>query len=167
MKNNFFAVLFLFISSSGVYAQMEATTGTGKRVLLNNDGTWKFVEEGKAGMQTQESFPVVHFEVGCKDLATTTTFYSELFGWSPTSAPLSSIINTNNDAGIQGHITALGHEPHNYVTFYIQVTDIVSVLKNIEAKGGKKIIGPFPLPDKKQFAWFKDPEGNMVGLITK
>lgn len=110
--------------------------------------------------------PVVHFEVGCKDLAATTKFYTETFGWSPTPATLSSNLNTISTEGIQGHIVAWGHEPNNYVTFYIQVADIKTTLTKIEAAGGKKIIGPLPLPNGKQFAWFKDNEGNMIGLTT-
>ncbi|MBS1567164.1 MAG: VOC family protein [Bacteroidetes bacterium] len=111
--------------------------------------------------------PVVHFELGCKDLAATTAFYTGLFGWSPVSVPMASLINTNSTEGIQGHITSLGHEPHNYVMFYIQVEDILASLDAIAAAGGKKLVGPVTLPDGKQFAWFKDPEGNMVGLTTK
>lgn len=111
--------------------------------------------------------PVVHFEIGCRDLGKTTAFYSELFGWTPLSIPMASLITTNAPEGIQGHITSLGHEPHNYVTFYIQVDDINDSLDKIVAAGGKKLIGPVTLPDKRQFAWFNDPEGNMVALITK
>jgi uncharacterized protein len=111
--------------------------------------------------------PVVHFELGCKDLEKTTAFYTGLFGWGKTTIPYSSLLNTNSPEGIQGHITSLGHEPHQYVTFYIQVDDINKMLEKITAAGGTKIIGPIPLPDKSQFAWFKDPEGNMVALTTK
>ena len=111
--------------------------------------------------------PVVHFEVGCKDLEKTTAFYTGLFGWAPTPIPMASLLNTHSPEGIQGHITALGHEPHHYVTFYIQVDDIVDSLDRIEKAGGKKLIGPVPLPDNRQFAWFTDPEGNMIGLVTR
>jgi predicted enzyme related to lactoylglutathione lyase len=111
--------------------------------------------------------PVVHFEVGCKDLEKTTAFYTGLFGWAPTPVPMASLLNTLSPEGIQGHITALGHEPHRYVTFYIQVDDIIDSLGRIEKAGGKKLIGPVPLPDNKQFAWFTDPEGNMIGLVTR
>lgn len=111
--------------------------------------------------------PVVHFEIGCKDLAKTTEFYTGLFGWAPTPIPYASLLNTNTTEGIQGHITALGHEPHNYVTFYIQVDDINDTLAKIAGTGGKKLVGPVPLPNGTQFAWFNDPEGNLVGLITK
>jgi predicted enzyme related to lactoylglutathione lyase len=110
--------------------------------------------------------PVVHFEVGCKDLAATTKFYSETFGWSPTPSTMSANLNTNSKDGIQGHITALGHEPNNYVTFYIQVDDIKGMLTKIEAAGGKKVIGPFPLPNGKEFAWFRDNEGSLIGLVS-
>jgi uncharacterized protein len=118
-------------------------------------------------MELSNGNPVVHFEIGCKDLDKTTSFYTGLFGWAPVSIPQASLINTNSSQGIQGHITALGHEPHNYVTFYIQVEDINGSLAKIESAGGKKLIGPVTLPDNKQFAWFSDPEGNMVGLVTK
>lgn len=111
--------------------------------------------------------PVVHFEIGCKDLEKTTAFYAQLFGWTSTSAPFSSLLNTNSSEGIQGHITALGHEPHQYITFYIQVDDLPDSLAKIESAGGKKLIGPVTLPDGKQFAWFNDPGGNLVGLVTK
>jgi uncharacterized protein len=118
-------------------------------------------------MTPSTAHPVVHFEIGCKDLAAATTFYTELFGWTPTGIPMASLLNTNTTEGIQGHITSLGHEPHNYITFYIQVEDINDHLGKIETAGGKKLVGPVTLPDGKQFAWFKDPEGNMVGLVTK
>jgi len=118
-------------------------------------------------MASSTAHPVVHFEIGCKDLGKTTAFYTELFGWTPMSIPMASLLTTNSAEGIQGHITSLGHEPHNYVTFYIQTEDINGSLAQIEAAGGKKLVGPVTLPDNKQFAWFKDPEGNMVGLVTK
>jgi predicted enzyme related to lactoylglutathione lyase len=111
--------------------------------------------------------PVVHFEIGCKDTKKTTDFYSTIFGWTPTNAGIASYINTNSTEGIQGHITALGHEPYNYITFYIQVDNIDDYLRKIENAGGKKIIGPIKIPNGQQFAWFKDPDENMVGLITK
>jgi predicted enzyme related to lactoylglutathione lyase len=111
--------------------------------------------------------PVVFFEIGCKNLSKTATFYADLFGWTPTGIPMASLINTNSEEGIQGQLTSLGHEPHNYVLFYIQVNDINESLTKIQEAGGKKLVGPVILPNNKQFAWFTDPEGNMVGLVTR
>ncbi len=111
--------------------------------------------------------PVVHFEIGCKDLSQTSDFYTSLFGWTAANAGVAAYLNTNSTEGIQGHITSLGHEPHQYITFYIQVDNIADQLQKIEAAGGKKLVGPVTLPTGQQFAWFKDPGGNIVGLITK
>jgi len=111
--------------------------------------------------------PVVHFEIGCKDLAKTTAFYTTVFGWLPTGAELTSNINTNSSEGIQGHITALGHEPDHYVTVYIQVENIKDCLQKIDKAGGKKLVGPIKLPTGQSFAWFRDLDGNVVGLLSK
>ena len=72
--------------------------------------------------------PVVHFEIGCRDRDRTDAFYSSLFGWSTTDyGPLSRQVDTGSDRGIPGYITALGHVPHNYIMFYVEVDDIVNV----------------------------------------
>lgn len=66
--------------------------------------------------------------------------------------------------GIGGHITALGHEPHNYVTFYAQVNDLQAYLKKAEGQGGKTVIPPQEVPGMGHFAWLADPDGNVIGL---
>jgi len=110
--------------------------------------------------------PVVHFEIGCTNTERTNKFYTSIFGWSGNVSPMASFLNTNSDKGVQGHITALGHEPNHYTTFYIEVDDIDAYLSKIVEAGGKKIVGPIKLPDGKQFAWFNDLDGNVVGLLT-
>lgn len=126
---------------------------TSKRVTMNVDN--------KSGC------PVVHFEIGCTNTERTNKFYTSIFGWSGNVTPMASFLNTNSDKGVQGHITALGHEPNHYVTVYIEVDDINAYLVKIVAAGGKKIVGPIKLPDGKQFAWFSDPDNNTIGLLTK
>jgi hypothetical protein len=68
--------------------------------------------------------PVVYFEIGCRDLAATGSFYAELFGWSVSPAGPAATISTGSDIGIAGHIASLGHEPHQYTIFYVEVEDI-------------------------------------------
>lgn len=111
--------------------------------------------------------PVVHFEIGCKDQDLTKGFYESTFGWDIIQAGPSANIDTKSEEGIQGHITALGHEPHNYINIYIGVDDINECLERIEKNGGNKAIGPIKLPTGQEFAWFIDVAGNTVGLITK
>jgi hypothetical protein len=47
-----------------VFAQTEATTNDGKKVILNDDGTWKYTE-------TTQANGTVSFE--CSDLISTET----------------------------------------------------------------------------------------------
>ena len=54
---------------------------------------------------------VVQFEIGCRDRARTADFVSKLFDWDPRHETAADYIGTGGDVG--GHITALGHEPHN------------------------------------------------------
>lgn len=108
--------------------------------------------------------PVVHFEIGCADSAKTQEFYTKLFDWTTQPMGPAAMVATGSDAGIQGHITTLGHEPHHYTIFYVEVEDIVAALAKAEALGGKKIVGPIPIPTGT-FAWFSDIDGNTVGLL--
>lgn len=114
-------------------------------------------------MTTQAINPVVHFEIGCRDMHTTKAFYKQVFGWEPDQF---GVINREQLPGIPGHFVSLGHEPHNYVLVYVQVDDINAYLEKTAQAGGKKLVGPVPLPDGRQFAWITDAEGNMIGLIT-
>jgi predicted enzyme related to lactoylglutathione lyase len=108
--------------------------------------------------------PIIHFEIGCKDKDKTKAFFSELFGWGIEDMGPASMINTGHDTGIHGHISALGHEPHNYVTVYAQVDDLQACLEKAEKLGGKTIVPPTEVPQAGHFAWFSDPEGNVIGL---
>ena len=108
--------------------------------------------------------PVVHFEIGCRDRAKTTEFYGALFDWNMQEVGPAAMIATGADTGIQGHITSLGHEPHNYTIFYVQVDDAEAYLKKAESLGGKTLVPPVPIPTGT-FAWMADPEGNVVGLF--
>ena len=74
------------------------------------------------------------------------------------------MINTGSEEGIQGHITALGHEPHNYVTVYVQVDNLQASLDKAGELGGNTIVPPQEVPGMGSFAWFSDPEGNCIGL---
>jgi len=104
--------------------------------------------------------PVVHFEIGCRDTTRTRKLYQDLFDWKIQGAGPAATIA---EAGISGHITALGHEPHNYTIFYVEVADVVAHIAKAESLGCKKIVGPVTIPTGT-FAWISDPDGNTIGL---
>jgi predicted enzyme related to lactoylglutathione lyase len=107
--------------------------------------------------------PVIHFEIGCRDIAKTSGFFSHLFGWNMQATGPATMINTGAESGIHGHISALGHEPHHYTIFYVQVEDVQNYLDKAGSLGSKTLVPPVEIPTGT-FAWFADPEGNTIGL---
>ena len=109
--------------------------------------------------------PVVHFEIGCRDKEQSRAFYEKLFGWKTEPyGPLAYKFDTKSSHGIQGFTTSLGHEPHNYVMFYVEVDDIATHTRLLESLGGQVVVSETQVPDSGSFAWCKDPQGNVFGL---
>lgn len=101
--------------------------------------------------------PVVHFEIGCRDLAAMKDFYQKMFGW-----PIDGQFEIAG-AGLSGHLVSLGHDPQHYTIFYVQVEDVAEAIAKAESLGGKKIVGPITIPPGT-FAWIMDTQENTVGL---
>jgi uncharacterized protein len=110
--------------------------------------------------------PVVHFEIGCKDLAKTEQFFGDLFGWHTQRNGPSSTIDTGSPQGMPGHIVSLGHEPEHYTMFYVEVEDVKAYLDKAVSLGGKIVVPPVKIPTGT-FAWFSDLEGNTIGLLKR
>ena len=108
--------------------------------------------------------PIVHFEIGCRDREATSRFYQEFLGWEIQGDGPATMIDTKSPTGIQGHITSLGHEPHNYLTVYAEVDDLESALKRAEELGAKTTVPPTEVPRMGSLAWITDPEGTLFGL---
>jgi len=108
---------------------------------------------------------ICHFEIGCRDRTKAADFYSKMFAWTLQTDEHATYLRTGGDVG--GHLTSLGHEPHNYTIFYVMVDDVGQALTKAVSLGGKKLLGPLPLPNGTYFGWFADPEGNTVGVYAE
>jgi uncharacterized protein len=116
--------------------------------------------------------PVVHFEIVGKDGAKLQQYYSELFGWDVDASNemnygmVSREGNLGRDGvGIGGGV---GQGPEGYdghVTFYIAVPDVEEALQKAESLGGMRVMGPEDIMGQVVLGQFKDPEGNMVGVV--
>ena len=113
--------------------------------------------------------PVVHFEIGGKDVKRLIGFYSSVFEWDIT--PLADqlyIADPASDKGIQGHLFQTTEETDstNNVIIYVEVDDIHSSLEKVESLGGEILIPPQEIPgNASHFAMFRDPSGNKIGLL--
>jgi uncharacterized protein len=110
--------------------------------------------------------PVVHFEVQAKDPEKLQRFYGDLFEWNiNTDNPMNyGMVETGGDGGINGGIG--GTQGDGGVCWYVQVDDLDAYLRKAEEAGGKRLGDPMEVPDGPKLAWFEDPEGNQVGLVS-
>lgn len=105
------------------------------------------------------------FEIMAANGTALQQFYSDIFGWQLQKAPgdFNYAMLNGEDGGIGGGI---GDSQHgNYVTVYIEVEDPQAALDEIEKKGGQTVVPVTEIPNMVTFAQFRDPQGNVVGLV--
>jgi predicted enzyme related to lactoylglutathione lyase len=120
---------------------------------------------------------VVHFEIPADDLDRAKGFYGSVFGWELQTTPMNegeytSVKTTDVDEQTQlptepGAINGGMFVRDERVTapvITIDVDGIDDALKQIEAEGGSTVTPRTAIPGMGAFAYFKDPEGNVLGL---
>jgi predicted enzyme related to lactoylglutathione lyase len=120
---------------------------------------------------------VVHFEIPVDDEARAKEFYGSIFEWDLESAdmgggvtyttamtvPVDENMLAKEPGAINGGIMRrTADTPTPVIT--IQVGSIDEALKKIEAGGGSTIQPRTEIPNMGAFSYFKDSEGNVMGL---
>jgi predicted enzyme related to lactoylglutathione lyase len=116
---------------------------------------------------------VVHFEVVGKDGEKLQRYYGELFGWNvnvdnPMQYGMVDAKDNTSMTGDNGIGGGIGQGPDGYeghVTFYVAVPDVEEALQKAESLGGTRVMGPEKIMDMVELGQFKDPEGNVIGLV--
>jgi predicted enzyme related to lactoylglutathione lyase len=108
---------------------------------------------------------VVHWEVQARDPSRQVEFFSSLFGWTiDTNNPMNYGMVTSSGVpkSIDGGIGATQDSPR--VTVYIQVPSIDDVLQRAQTLGAQTVM---PRTDLGMviMGQFRDPEGNIIGII--
>ena len=120
---------------------------------------------------------VVHFEIPADDVDRAKEFYGSVFGWQlqtmsmgesdytiAMTTPVDEQTQQPTEAGgINGGMmqrTPLTSAP----VITIDVEEIDQSLKEIESRGGSTVTPRTAIPGMGAFAYFKDPEGNVMGL---
>ena len=108
---------------------------------------------------------VVHWEVQARDPIAQQKFFGDLFGWNvDANNPQNyGMVNPAGAGSIGGGIGATMDDAPR-ATFYIQVPSIVDTLDKAATMGGATVM---PRTDIGMIvmAQFRDPEGNIIGLV--
>jgi uncharacterized protein len=117
---------------------------------------------------------VVHFEIPFDDGDRARGFYREAFGWDVQEMPeMSYTMASSGPSGergpsepgfINGGLYKRDLGPASGPAIVIDVESIDSSLKQIERLGGSTVVSKEPVADMGFVAYFKDPEGNIIGL---
>jgi predicted enzyme related to lactoylglutathione lyase len=112
---------------------------------------------------------VVHFEIDAKKPEEVVTFYEKVFGWKieKWKGPVDYwLITTGRETepGIDGGLSKRTEaEPSTVNT--IDVPSVDKFVEKIEANGGKIVRSKAAVPGVGWLAYFKDPEGNLWGIM--
>jgi len=111
---------------------------------------------------------VVHFEFGVVKPERAAKFYTDVFGWaiekwdSPQPYWLIST-GDEKEPGINGGMMVHADmQPRTVNT--IAVSNLEEMMKKVEANGGHMVVAKTAIPGVGWLAYFKDTEGNVVGL---
>ena len=109
--------------------------------------------------------PVVHWEIGGRDMSALREFYAKAFGWTISAAGPTYALVEAVEGGFGGGLMQTHGDMAPYVTVYIQVDDLDTALDEVMDLGGSPLVPPTVINDAASFALFRDPEGNVVGLL--
>jgi predicted enzyme related to lactoylglutathione lyase len=118
---------------------------------------------------------VVHFEIPADNVERASKFYHEAFGWGVTPVPelqytllMTTPVDENRMIKEPGSINGGMMQRTNDLkapVLTISVENIDDTMKKIESLGGKIIINKMQVPGTGIIAYFRDPDGNVLGLL--
>lgn len=110
---------------------------------------------------------VAMFEITGRDGEALQRFYGGLFDWQIQAGVFGSGYGVVPPAepGIGGGVGTSQHGVAGHVTVYVEVDDVAAYLGRAEDLGGRTVLPPTEIPQAgRTFAFFADPDGNVVGL---
>ena len=118
---------------------------------------------------------VVHFEIPVDDADRARAFYGSAFDWGiqpmegyDYTVALTTPVDEKTQVPTEPGAINGGLAPRTAETstprIVIQVNSIDESLKKIEAEGGRAVAPRAEMPGMGAYAYFKDTEGNLLGL---
>jgi hypothetical protein len=109
--------------------------------------------------------PILFVIISANDLAASTKFYADLFGWR-THEVTPDLIGAAVPAGPNVGLRAGLPEGFPSVIPYLGVPDVDAALEQIVAAGGSIELAAWDAPTGNRLARFKDPSGTIYGLTN-
>ena len=117
---------------------------------------------------------VVHFEIPADNLARAKRFYNTVFSWKMSEIPEMEYVMAgtveSDENGMPKETGAINggmlerQDPVKSPVITINVKSIDQAAATIEKNGGKIVRPKMPVGDMGFAAYFKDTEGNVIGL---
>lgn len=118
---------------------------------------------------------VVHFEIHADDVDRAVRFYREVFGWKIEQWGGGDywVITTGSapEPGIDGGLMKRSGprppegQPVNAFVCTIEVSDLETSAKKVQASGGKIVVPKAPIPGVGWLTYAHDTEGNVFGMM--
>ena len=110
---------------------------------------------------------VVHFDIGIKHVERASKFYREVFGWGVTKweGPMDYWLLKTGDESKPGIDGAMSTEGPVGTMNTIGVSSVDEYMEKITSNGGTMVSEKIALPGVGYWASFKDPDGNVWGII--
>lgn len=117
---------------------------------------------------------IVHFEIPANDVERAKKFYADSFGWQITGAPgMPYHMVTTTEVGDDfrpkepgaingGMLERQG--PIESPVLIVNIEEMNSAVERVKAAGGEIVRDPQQVGDMGIVTYFKDPEGNVLGL---
>lgn len=114
-----------------------------------------------------------HFAIECDDVERARAFYEHVFGWEirPWGPPGFYQIFTGvpESPGVQGALqkreAPLSGDGSHGVQPTFGVEDLASIIREVEANGGRLVMPEYRIEGVGNLIYFEDPEGNRIGAM--
>jgi len=110
---------------------------------------------------------ICYVEIPAPDMEKARAFYSAVFGWKIEKTSERYMMFETSEEGLSGGFSAEYPASVTGPVLYLQVADINGVLQAINENGGSTMTPKKSIGEWGFYAWFKDPNGNRVGLWSR
>ncbi len=115
---------------------------------------------------------VIHFEIPVEEPESGVDFYHQVFGWD--SKPLNEsagtlVTGSETEPGIDGYFFKKSTVPADYarIIVAVEVDNLEDHIEKIKVNDGEMLFGPIDYAGRGRMAYFKDTEGNIVGMLER